>query len=70
MKLPFLTQLMSRRGRQHSRKTPLTPDDIRRKLADYRKTDGPAEFGAGLYAVQEEEDNIAVRPERDTTLKP
>lgn len=57
-KQSFLSRLLT--GRRRSRTTVLTPDDIRRKLEGYQKTEGPAEFGtARLYAVQEA-DEVAV----------
>ncbi|HVK99427.1 MAG TPA: hypothetical protein VM553_06410 [Dongiaceae bacterium] len=54
-KLSFLSRLMG--GRRKDRRGGLTPDDIRRKLEGYRKTDGPAQFGAAqVYSVQETDD--------------
>lgn len=45
-------------GRRKGRSGELTPDDIRRKLEGYRKTDGPAQFGAArTYIVQETDES-------------
>lgn len=56
-KQSFLSRFLT--GRRRSRTTVLTPDDIRRKLEGYQKTEGPAEFGtARLYAVQEADEVV------------
>jgi len=56
MKMSLFTRFFSRHPKPHSeRGGSLSPEDIRRKLKDYRKTDGRADFGsAQLYRVEED----------------
>ena len=53
--MSLFTRFFSRHPKPPSERRSLSPEDIRRKLKDYRKTDGPADFGsAQLYRVEED----------------
>lgn len=66
MKESLFTRWFKRKSRTR-RDGPLTPDDIRRKLSDYQKQDGPAVFGgAQLYRVEEVDDQD--KEEKPSTL--
>ena len=55
MKLSLFSRIFSRKSTPAEKVRSLSPEDIRRKLEGYRKTDGPAVFGgAVLYRVEEE----------------
>lgn len=58
MKTPFFSRFSkSKVSKKEPEKTIATPDDIRRKLENYKKKDGPARFGsAGVYYVNEVDD--------------
>lgn len=55
MKKSFLKRFQRKRAKgQATEKTVATFDDIRKKLETYERKEGPANFGAAMYHVNED----------------
>ena len=71
MKKTFFSRFQRSKGKNKApERVVATPDDIRKKLENYQRKDGPANFGnAGLYHVNEVDQEDSPKPNRRSRKK-